>query len=87
MISDFSSSTLLFNSFQLTRKDLTKELWNKYSSELMTMITSQYYNKDPSSRGLTYMQLYQYFKEEYDEISQMMIVSSMLFFSLTKKGN
>lgn len=68
MASDFSSSTLLFNTFQLTRKDLTKELWNKYSSEIMPMIVIQHYRKDPSSRGLTYEQLYQYFKEEYDQI-------------------
>ena len=50
----------------------------------MAMITRQYYNKDPSSRGLTYEQLYQYFKEEYDEIftTDDSFVHAFLFFDL-----
>ena len=62
------SNTLLSTHFKISMKDLSKELWDKYSSELMTLVTSQYYDKDPSSRGLSYEQLYQYFKEEYEQI-------------------
>ena len=77
------TSSILFENFRLTRRDLTKELWTKHSSELMTMVVSQYLNKDPSSRGLTYEQLHQYFKEEYDQIftKDESFVQAFLFFN------
>jgi len=77
------SSTLLSKHYNLTCKDLTKELWSQYSSELMTMIVSQYFNKDPSSRGLSYEQLYKYFKDEYDQIftNDVSFVHAFLYFN------
>ncbi len=62
------TSSILFEHFRLTRRDLTKELWTQHSSEIMPLVVSQYFNKDPSSRGLSYDDLYEYFKEEYDHI-------------------
>ena len=77
------SRTLLSTHYNLYAKDLTKDLWNQYSGELMTMVTSQYFNKDPSSRGLTYEQLYQYFKDEYDQLftKDESFVHCFLYFS------
>jgi hypothetical protein len=49
----------------------------------MTMIVGQYFNKDPASRGLSYEQLYQYFKEEYDQIftNDETFVHAFLYFN------
>lgn len=76
-------SSFIYNTHRLIRRDLTKDLWEEYSTEIMKMVVGQYYNKDPSSRGLSYDELYKYFKEEYDQIftNDITFVHAFLFFT------
>lgn len=78
------NNSFVYETYKLIRKDLTKELWDKYSAEIMKIVVGQYYSKDPSSKGLSYEQLYQYFKEEYDQIfiNDDTFIHAFLFFDI-----
>ena len=60
--------SFIFDCCKLKKVDLTKELFEKHRPELLDMLVSQYFRKDPSCFSLAYETLYHFFEEEYNEI-------------------
>ena len=58
-------SSYLAQEFGIDRVVLTKELHTKYCKKIIDLIVSQYFEKDPSSIGVSYDEQIKYFEEEY----------------------
>ena len=60
--------SFLSDELKLKKVMLTRELYEKHQAQLIDMLVSQYYRKDPSSVCVSYDILFKYFEEEYQEI-------------------
>lgn len=78
----------LSQEFGLERIILNKDLHEKYCSTLIELIASQYYQKDPSSVGVSYEEQIKYFQEEFNGLfstDQTQIVTFLYFDRATKE--
>ena len=60
--------SFLTEQLKITKVVLTKELYVKHRDEILDMLVSQYFRKDPTSYASSYEVLHRYFEEEYEEI-------------------
>ena len=64
----YRKMSFLTDHIKLKKVELTRELYEKHRAELLDMLVSQYFVKDPSSFSVNYETLFKYFQDEYDEI-------------------
>lgn len=78
----------LSKEFSIDRVPLTKELHKQYCQTIIELIASQYYEKDPSSIGVTYDEQIKFFEDEYMGLystDDTQIVTFLYFDSITKE--
>lgn len=74
--------SFLNDEIKIKKVQITPELYTLHRKELLDLLVTQYFRKDPTSYASSYEILLKYFQEEYDEIftTDKSFISGFLYF-------